>query len=202
MCKENLIDFDKYAIFEDGKIFINHWNRFLDGTVNKDGYLRVSLKCKDNNYRVFLVHRLVYFYFNGEIPEDMEVNHIDENKMNNTKENLNLLSHKDNCNWGTRNERISKAMKGRKVSSGMTGHKHSEESKKKISVKRKGIPSTNKTTVYQYKNGELVAVYSSITEAAKSTGYGLSSIAYAVNGNLNKEGNHKLKGYEWFKGIL
>ena len=99
-------------------------------------------------------------------------------------------------------KKISKAMKGRKVSSGMTGHKHSEESKKKMSVNRKGIPSTHKTTVYQYKNGELVAVYSSITEAAKSTGYGLSSIAYAVNGNLNKEGNHKLKGYEWFKGIL
>lgn len=99
-------------------------------------------------------------------------------------------------------KKISETMKGRKVSSGMTGHKHSEESKKKMSVNRKGIPSSHKTTVYQYKNGELVAVYSSITEAAKSTGYGLSSIAYAVNGNLNKEGNHKLKGYEWFKGIL
>jgi hypothetical protein len=99
-------------------------------------------------------------------------------------------------------KKISETMKGRKVSSGMTGHKHSEESKKKMSVKRKGVPSTHKTTVYQYKNGELVAVYSSITEAAKSTGYGLSSIAYAVNGNLNNEGNHKLKGYEWFKGIL
>ena len=38
MCRENLIDFDKYVIFENGKIFSKHWNRFIDGTVNKDGY--------------------------------------------------------------------------------------------------------------------------------------------------------------------
>lgn len=137
MCRENLIDFDKYVIFENGKIFSKHWNRFIDGTVNKDGYLRVCLKCKDNNYRGFLVHRLVYFYFNGEIPEDMRVNHIDENKMNNTKENVNLLSHKDNCNWGTRNERISKSHKGVKLGS------PSEETRRKQSYAQKKRFQTN-----------------------------------------------------------
>lgn len=131
MCRENLIDFDSYVIFEDGRIFSKHRNRFINGTTNKDGYVRVCLKCKDGTFKGFLVHRLIFFYFNGEIPEDMRVNHIDENKKNNAKDNVNLLSHKDNCNWGTRNKRISERHKGIKLGS------PSEETRKKQSAAQK-----------------------------------------------------------------
>ena len=34
-----------------------------------------------------------------------DVNHIDEDKQNNSVENLQWMSHKDNCNYGTRNEK-------------------------------------------------------------------------------------------------
>ena len=43
------------------------------------------------------------------IPEGMEVNHKDEVKGNNCLDNLELLTKKENCNYGTRNARISKA---------------------------------------------------------------------------------------------
>ena len=37
----------------------------------------------------------------------LEINHKDENKTNNCINNLEWVTHKDNCNHGTRNQRIS-----------------------------------------------------------------------------------------------
>ena len=70
------------------------------------GYFIVVLS-KEGTHTCKLVHRLVYEAFNGEIPEGMQVNHIDEDKTNNRLDNLNLMTPKENINWGTRNERVS-----------------------------------------------------------------------------------------------
>ena len=64
------------------------------------GYLCVYL-CKDGKKKQFLVHRLIWETFNGEIPEGMEVNHINENKTDNRLKNLNLMTHFDNVHWAT-----------------------------------------------------------------------------------------------------
>lgn len=111
MCRENLIDFSNYEIGEDGSIFSKHYHRLCKGTVFTNGYLQVKMMCKDGIRRLFLLHRVIWFYFNGEIPDGMQINHIDENKLNNSKVNLNLLSPKGNSNWGTRNDRITEARK-------------------------------------------------------------------------------------------
>lgn len=75
-------------------------------TLNKEkcnsGYYRFSF-C----HKHYLIHRLVYSTFKGDIPTDMNVNHIDENPANNKLSNLNLMTHKDNINWGTRNRRMA-----------------------------------------------------------------------------------------------
>lgn len=64
-----------------------------------------------------IVSRLILETFVGVIPEGMQVNHIDENPANNALSNLNLMSPKDNTNWGTGIERSAntrkKLMKGR-----------------------------------------------------------------------------------------
>ena len=127
MCRENKIDFNYYEVYDDGRIWSKHWNRLIKGTINEDGYIRVCLKCKDGKKDIFFLHRVIYFYFKGDIPDDMYANHIDENKLNCSASNINLLTHQDNCNWGTRNERISKAHTGRK------NKPLSEETKRKIS---------------------------------------------------------------------
>lgn len=71
---------------------------------SRNGYIRVSLK-KDGRYKHHSVHRLVYGAFIGEIPDGMQVNHINEKKEDNRLENLNLMTPKENINWGTGHER-------------------------------------------------------------------------------------------------
>ena len=46
--------------------------------------------------RAFLTHRLVWVWFNGDIPDQYDVDHIDDNPINNDISNLQLLSRKDN----------------------------------------------------------------------------------------------------------
>lgn len=40
----------------------------------------------------------------------MQINHINEDKTDNRLENLNLMTCKENNNWGTRNERAGKSV--------------------------------------------------------------------------------------------
>ena len=74
----------------------------------RGNYLAVKLT-KGKTSKMYSIHRLVYQAFNGPIPEGMQVNHIDENRYNNSLDNLNLMSPKANINWGSRNERASKS---------------------------------------------------------------------------------------------
>jgi len=66
----------------------------------KKDYLRIELN-KDGKRKRYSVHRLVYEAFNGEIPEGMQVNHINEIKTDNSLWNLNLMTPKENSNYGT-----------------------------------------------------------------------------------------------------
>lgn len=64
------------------------------------GYLGLNLR-KSGQIIKHYVHRLVWETFNGSIPEGMQVNHINEDKTDNRLENLNLMTPKENINWGT-----------------------------------------------------------------------------------------------------
>ena len=79
------------------------------GTKDEYGYIRANLQKDSGGQQHWRFHRLIWTAVNGEIPEGMQVNHIDENKENNSISNLNLLSCKENCNWGTRNKRCAEA---------------------------------------------------------------------------------------------
>lgn len=71
------------------------------------GYKCVELSNADKKLRKHLVHRLVWKTFVGPIPEGMQINHKDENKSNNSLENLEVVTPKQNMNFGTRNIRAS-----------------------------------------------------------------------------------------------
>ena len=59
------------------------------------------------------MHRLVAIAFILNSNNLPEVNHKDENKENNTVDNLEWCDSKYNNNFGTKKQRISKALKGR-----------------------------------------------------------------------------------------
>ena len=87
--------------------------KILKPTINHKGYYKVPL-CKNSKVKKCSVHRLVWEAFNGQIPEGLQVNHINEIKTDNRLSNLNLMTCKENCNWGTHNERVAKKMTNRK----------------------------------------------------------------------------------------
>jgi len=72
------------------------------------GYRTVSL-CRDGNAKHRLVHRLVAEAFIPNPDGLSEVNHLDEDKMNNAVSNLEWCSRPYNINYGTHNERMAKA---------------------------------------------------------------------------------------------
>lgn len=75
----------------------------------KRGYYQIYLR-KNNISCTFKPHRLVAEAF---IPNPLhlpEVNHIDENKLNNNVNNLEWCDRTYNMNYGTKNKRIAKAL--------------------------------------------------------------------------------------------
>jgi hypothetical protein len=66
------------------------------------GYAFVGL-CKNGRVSLKYVHRLVWESFNGPIKKDMEINHRDGNKRNNSLDNLEAVSHRENMLHAHRN---------------------------------------------------------------------------------------------------
>lgn len=75
---------------------------------SKIGYKQVLLH-KDGKMKTHLVHRLVAEAFIPKTEENKnEINHKDENKSNNTVDNLEWCDHKYNINFGTRTKKLAK----------------------------------------------------------------------------------------------
>ena len=78
-----------YSITEDGIVYNHKRNRILKQFIDRYGYKLVGLLCEDGKPRMFFVHRLVLAaYAPCTNMADMQVNHKDGNKSNNTVKNL------------------------------------------------------------------------------------------------------------------
>lgn len=79
----------------------------------KHGYYRVTL-CKNSKQKYCSVSRLVALHFIENKSNLPEVNHIDEDKSNNSVSNLEWITRIDNVRHGTGIERSAKKRKGKK----------------------------------------------------------------------------------------
>lgn len=138
-------------------------------------YHCVTLR-KNNKAKLRSVQRIIWETFNGPIPPGMQCNHVNEIKTDNRLENLNLMTPKENSNWGTRNKRLSDI------------HRNRQDCSK---------------PVLQYTpSGEFVAEYPSAGEAGRQTKINPNNIRTAARNAVVK--NHgrlititKAGGFIW-----
>ena len=150
---------DDYGYYSNGK--------YHKGYVNKMGYNIFSPINENGEHYNESVHRAKWEYFNGEIPEGLEVDHIIpvRNGGTNKLSNLRLVSHKGNMNNQVTLNNLSKWVR-------------TEETRKKMSESGKGKHKNLATkTVYQYTlDGILVKKWLSAVEA-KGEGYSATCIS-------------------------
>ena len=83
--------------------------KILKPRVNNCGYLMVRL-CKNGICRSYYLHRLVCQAFLPNPDNKPQVNHLSEEKTNNSVENLEWCTAKENANYGTRTKRVSEKL--------------------------------------------------------------------------------------------
>lgn len=107
-----IANFENYEISNYGRVKslnYNHANqeRILVPEVTKKGYLRICLSKNNIKYK-FRIHRLVAEAFIQNPDNLPQVNHKDEDKINNCVDNLEWCDNKYNNNYGTKIERAIK----------------------------------------------------------------------------------------------
>ena len=148
-------------------------NRKIKGKLIKPykhtaGYYQVSL-CNSGNRKHYFIHRLVYEAFNGKIQEDLVINHLDENKINNSLDNLEAITQKANVNYGTGIQR---------------------NRKKQINNNKKSKP------VIAWNNNETL-YFPSIGEAKRQLGFCAQAIGDCCRNCYSTVSKNYYKGYFW-----
>lgn len=159
---------EKYMASSNGRIKNFNTNKVLKTRISR-GYELVNIQIKGKP-KTFTVHRLIAKTFIPNPMNKREINHKDENKLNNALSNLMWCTSKENANWGTRNERISKSITGLQ----------------RISV--------NKVRVIKLdiESNEIIDSYNSVSEAAKLNNIGQSNISDVLRGARKQTG-----GFAW-----
>ena len=104
---KDVIGYEKlYSIDNSGNVYSKRTNKILSQGTDTNGYKFVIL-CNNGKRKCKRIHRLVAEAF---LPNNFytEVNHIDENKSNNSVENLEWCDRKYNCNYRNKNKNIMK----------------------------------------------------------------------------------------------
>lgn len=140
-------------------------DRWTYGNETSDGYLQASIGGVNKG-----VHIWVYLTFVGDIPEGVEVNHIDEDKHNNCVWNLNLMTRSQNVNWGMRNARVAAALTNN--------------------------TKTSKAVQALDKNGNVVYEFPSLMEAQRQ-GFKASAVSECCRNCYSLHKGNNYKGYIW-----
>ena len=193
----------KYQVSNLGRIKRVDRNIEIIGSPNTKGYLTVSLT-KNGICKTKLVHRLVAETFIPNPHNKSEVDHINTIRTDNRIENLRWVTHKENCNNPISIKHYSAMRIGKSnhiwteeqrkaVSERMRGFKHTEESKKKMSVNRGGSKNTRALKVYQFSlDGDFIKEWQYIKEASIELKICYTGIIECCKGRQKTAG-----GFKW-----
>lgn len=154
------------------------YKKVLKWNIVSSGYASVQLFKNKIGKRV-LVHRLVASAFIPNPDNLPQVNHIDENKLNNSVDNLEWVTAKQNMNYGTRLYRQLKAID------------YSTNERKEIA--RKNGKKVSKPVLQFTKDGVFISRYESGKEASRKTGLNHSHILECCAGKQCKT----VGGFVW-----
>lgn len=144
---------------------------------SRTGYATVQL-FKNKIGKRFLVHRLVASAFIPNPHVLPQVNHKDENKLNNEFVNLEWVTADENMKYGSRSERQRR------------NTDYSNSLRKTIAISNGKKVSR---PVAQIKDGAVLAQYDSVKAASKATGLNHAHICECAAGKRYKT----VGGYEW-----
>lgn len=157
-----------YSVDENGNIYSLRNHIILKPNKNWKGYLQYSL-CKNGKRQLFLGHRLVAMTFIPNPNGLPSINHIDENKENNSVSNLEWCTHSYNKKYST--------------------YKLTEHYARLAELHRAHL---SKTVIQMDKSGRTIATFKSLKEAEEQTGINLKNISRVCNGFRKTAG-----GYIW-----
>ena len=101
--------FEKYEVSNLGKVRNIKSGRMLKPHLNHNGYLKHHLYRHDKQKELFL-HRILAIAFIDNPGKKPQVNHIDENKLNNDLSNLEWCTGRENLVHGTRTKRVAEKL--------------------------------------------------------------------------------------------
>lgn len=153
-----------YDVTECGQVYSLIKRKFLKLTPNNRGYIRVKLY-KGTESRTFQVHRLVAEAFIPNPDNKLTVNHIDGNKTNNNVSNL---------EWATNLENNIHAIR--------TG----------LNSTDRAIETTKKRVKQFSREGELIKIWDSLSEASRTLNIPVANITHCCKGRIRHAG-----GYIW-----
>ena len=158
----------KYMVSNLGRVKSLNYNNtgkegIMKGADNGRGYLFVVLY-KDGKDKKCRINRLVAQAFLPNPDNLPEVNHKDENKLNNCVDNLEWCDRSYNVNYGTRNKRSSE--------------------------KRRNDPNRSKTVVGINNADGSMVIFPSSCEAERQTGIFQTSIIRCCQGKVNSAGGY------------
>ena len=159
-----------YKVSNTGNIWSCKHRKVLSKRTIK-GYACINLH-KNGVQKTFSIHRLVALAYIPNPLKKAEVNHIDEDKSNNDVTNLEWVTPKENSNYGTRNERISEYVKT-----------HPRRNLRKVAQIDK-------------RTGDILAIYNSVSEAAKKNCFHQGNICWCCHGKKNEANGYKWKFIE------
>ena len=172
--------YENYIVNEDGTVYSLFTNKVLKPNIMKTGYHTVEL-FNDSGSRRLSIHRLVAEAYIPNPAGLPQVNHKDENKANNSVDNLEWCTAKENMNYGT--------VMARRIKSAEWFYR-SERMKELARANGKAVCRR----VMQFtKDNKLVACYESIKEASAKLGINASHIGECCMGKRYKT----VGGFVW-----
>ena len=177
----------KYQVSNLGRVWSIKNQKYLKYWVNRCGYHLVGLMSKNGKQKHEQIHRLVALAFIENPNNYPQVNHKDENKGNNCVENLEWVTAKQNCNYGTRTERAVEKIRGENHY--LYGKHLSEEHRAHV------IDSSTKSEEVcqiDIETNTIVNTFKSMREAERQTGVKYQHIWRVCNHKRKAAG-----GYFW-----